>query len=325
MGIDARLIEAGDLDAVAARVEAIFGNRGVGLTDTIGSSFSTGNHGSYGGEDGDARLARIAEDILSGGRTFDNVRSSVDRLAANGQETSVSFPRLREGAEGAHVRDLQGQLQRAGYQIDVSGTYDEATRNAVRAFQGQLGLETDGEVGLETWRAFNTNAASPLANRPRQSMSTAPSSQAGEHPDSVLPPLAPHDFAELSHRRRQASAQMEEALARQAAARTRLESNTEVQLGDIGRQFDASRFDGLSELSGAGLGRNPRDAGRMHRRLRDQEGEQRGRVDASRTEQLAGLQAMATEARRARDEAHNMIDAEGARRRAELARVAGGA
>lgn len=324
MGIDARLIEAGDLDDIAARIEAIFGNRGVSLTPE--QAFTTGNYGSFGAETREERLARMAGQVAGGDRGFDDVRRSVDRLAAQPAPSGGgSLPKLQDGSEGAHVRDLQRQLQRAGYSIDASGTYDEATRNAVRAFQGHLGLETDGVVGQETWREFNTNPASPLSNRPHQQSSTAPSSQAGQHPDSVLPPLAPHDFAELSHRRRQATSQMEEALARQAAARTRLESNTEVQLGDIGRQFDASRFDGLSELSGAGLGRNPRDAGRMHRRLRDQEGEQRGRVYAGRTEQLAGLDAMATDARRARDETHNMIDAEGARRRAELARVAGGA
>jgi len=58
---------------------------------------------------------------------------------------------LREGSEGPDVRTLQSILDARGYgELETSGTFDPATTAAVRGFQQEAGLQTDGVVGPET-------------------------------------------------------------------------------------------------------------------------------------------------------------------------------
>jgi len=58
---------------------------------------------------------------------------------------------LREGSEGPDVRTLQSILDARGYgELKTSGTFDPATTAAVRGFQQEAGLQTDGVVGPET-------------------------------------------------------------------------------------------------------------------------------------------------------------------------------
>jgi N-acetylmuramoyl-L-alanine amidase len=63
----------------------------------------------------------------------------------------VEQVQLRRGADGAAVRDLQERLARAGSLVAVTGTFDDATEHAVRAFQDARGLYVDGVCGPETW------------------------------------------------------------------------------------------------------------------------------------------------------------------------------
>jgi N-acetylmuramoyl-L-alanine amidase len=58
---------------------------------------------------------------------------------------------LRQGAEGADVEALQERLKRYGYELPVSGRYDETTRLVVTAFQRHfrprlVSGEADGET-----------------------------------------------------------------------------------------------------------------------------------------------------------------------------------
>ena len=68
---------------------------------------------------------------------------------------------LRRGDEGDDVRVIQYYLAviAAFYDtvptVDISGTFDEATENAVIAFQRVFGLTPDGIVGRDTWRDLN--------------------------------------------------------------------------------------------------------------------------------------------------------------------------
>jgi N-acetylmuramoyl-L-alanine amidase len=59
------------------------------------------------------------------------------------------------GHVGPEVEDLQRRLGDLGHACpDDLGVFDQATRAAVRAFQQSRGLEADGQVGDDTWRAL---------------------------------------------------------------------------------------------------------------------------------------------------------------------------
>ncbi len=63
-------------------------------------------------------------------------------------------PELREGAQGAAVKDLQGLLQADGVPVSVDGQFGSATTAAVEALQSTRGITADGIVGPETWQAL---------------------------------------------------------------------------------------------------------------------------------------------------------------------------
>lgn len=69
----------GDIHAARSRVDDIFHNRNVDL-----------GTGARQGEGGQERIDRIAQAIVSGERTFGDVRQSVDRLAGNADHTRAS-------------------------------------------------------------------------------------------------------------------------------------------------------------------------------------------------------------------------------------------
>ncbi|MCQ2450313.1 MAG: peptidoglycan-binding protein, partial [Clostridia bacterium] len=73
-------------------------------------------------------------------------------------EIERKYPKvLRLGDVGGGVRVLQYYLAFIGYfnpalpPIPITGTFDEATRDAVFAFQKNYGLKVDGLVGRNTW------------------------------------------------------------------------------------------------------------------------------------------------------------------------------
>lgn len=62
----------------------------------------------------------------------------------------------RLGDQGPAVRDIQDRLAALGFESgdDQRGVFGEGTREAVVSFQKAKGLETDGVVGPDTWRAL---------------------------------------------------------------------------------------------------------------------------------------------------------------------------
>jgi peptidoglycan hydrolase-like protein with peptidoglycan-binding domain len=58
------------------------------------------------------------------------------------------------GARGLAVRDLQKALTTAGFTVDLDGIFDEATEQAVAAFQRAVGLVVDGIAGPKTFAAL---------------------------------------------------------------------------------------------------------------------------------------------------------------------------
>lgn len=63
---------------------------------------------------------------------------------------------LKIGSAGADVATLQDRLVVLGYLGTQSGSFDADTDAAVRAFQAEFGLGTDGIVGGATWAALGT-------------------------------------------------------------------------------------------------------------------------------------------------------------------------
>ena len=68
--------------------------------------------------------------------------------------SSQPMPTLSFGSSGVAVRALQRLLVSNGYAVRVDGIYGALTETAVKAFQNQQNLATDGVVGQQTWRAL---------------------------------------------------------------------------------------------------------------------------------------------------------------------------
>jgi peptidoglycan/xylan/chitin deacetylase (PgdA/CDA1 family)/glycine betaine/choline ABC-type transport system substrate-binding protein len=77
-------------------------------------------------------------------------------------------PTLGVGSAGAPVESVQARLTALGYAATATGTYDEATRRAVEAFQADAGLVTTGAVDPATARVLASSKA------PRSSGHLAP-------------------------------------------------------------------------------------------------------------------------------------------------------
>ena len=66
------------------------------------------------------------------------------------------MPTVRQGDRGAAVTKLQELLTAASYEVGaVDGIFGGKTREAVRAFQSDMGLKVDGIVGRKTWAVLD--------------------------------------------------------------------------------------------------------------------------------------------------------------------------
>jgi peptidoglycan hydrolase-like protein with peptidoglycan-binding domain len=74
---------------------------------------------------------------------------------ATSPEGAVDLPVLRFGTHGPAVTRLQTRLQALGfYSGALDGIFGAQTENAVRAFQQDVQILTDGIVGPATWTAL---------------------------------------------------------------------------------------------------------------------------------------------------------------------------
>lgn len=62
---------------------------------------------------------------------------------------------LKKGSSGTQVRQLQEQLNKNGFQLDVDGKFGDKTQAAVREWQKKSGVGVDGKVGRETLGSFS--------------------------------------------------------------------------------------------------------------------------------------------------------------------------
>ena len=86
--------------------------------------------------------------------------------------TSLAAPLLRRGAEGHDVHVLQENLKRLGYEVELTDVFDDATYEAVSAFQRDEGITANGTVDRETWRSLKSRVAE--TKKPQPSASPPP-------------------------------------------------------------------------------------------------------------------------------------------------------
>ena len=73
-------------------------------------------------------------------------------------QTETAYPTLRKGDKGDFVKKLQTALNKLGYDLGkwgIDGDFGSQTEKAVKAFQKDVGIGTDGVVGEKTWTALN--------------------------------------------------------------------------------------------------------------------------------------------------------------------------
>ena len=108
-----------------------------------------------------AHGAALAIDGIFGPLTAGAVRAfqSSNGLRVDGIVGNATWPALivevASGSSGDAVRGVQSQISiRADGWVTINGVFGPETDNAVRSFQGDIGLSVDGIVGPETWNAF---------------------------------------------------------------------------------------------------------------------------------------------------------------------------
>ena len=73
--------------------------------------------------------------------------------------SSGGYPTTRKGDKGIYVLVLQDALNAVGFSTQMlDGIFGDRTLNAVRRFQADNNLTSDGIVGCNTWRALTNKA-----------------------------------------------------------------------------------------------------------------------------------------------------------------------
>ena len=70
------------------------------------------------------------------------------------KKPKITYPELRQGAQGDLVDQLQMFLRRDGSNVKISGVFNGGTMSAVRAFQKRHDLPVTGIVDSATWAAL---------------------------------------------------------------------------------------------------------------------------------------------------------------------------
>ena len=94
-------------------------------------------------------------DGVAGYKTL-NILYSKNALSASTSVSagSTTYTALSQGDKGTLVVEMQEMLQELGYLSEVTGTYDDATVEAVKNFQRRNDLTADGKAGPETQKVL---------------------------------------------------------------------------------------------------------------------------------------------------------------------------
>ena len=97
--------------------------------------------------------------------TVDGKAGPATQRVLFGSKSNITYPSMREGEEGASVRNLQYTLYELGYYDgSIDGKYGPTTADAVRAFQIQNKLSpVDGVAGSATLSRLYSAQAVPAS------------------------------------------------------------------------------------------------------------------------------------------------------------------
>ena len=115
------------------------------------------------------------------------------RKAGLNVDEEKNTPTLRRGNKGEAVEELQAILNaKFGFDLEIDGDFGKATETAVKEFQKQHNLTSDGVVGPKTWKALGVtgNANPPADNGNNEIKPSEP-----EQPQTITIPLV--DWQEI--------------------------------------------------------------------------------------------------------------------------------
>ena len=95
----------------------------------------------------------LMADGIAGANTFRVLLSGSAVRAGTAPDPVIppaTYVTLRSGASGEAVRALQAQLASLDYSVDITGSYDSRTVQAVRSFQSVNRISVDGVAGVRT-------------------------------------------------------------------------------------------------------------------------------------------------------------------------------
>lgn len=76
-------------------------------------------------------------------------------LLVSAGNLSCAEAAYHQGDQGQDIASIQGQLNALGYNVgNVDGDFGDATANAIGNFQRDRGLDVDGVIGADTYRAL---------------------------------------------------------------------------------------------------------------------------------------------------------------------------
>lgn len=180
---------------------------------------------------------------------------------------------------------------------------------AGKATFGDVRQRLDGKAGSAAQTAKSWSATSPANGGPKY--------------PTELPGLSAADFADLAARRRAASSGLEEAMARRAAGSAEIGAAHKSLLDRIKTTYADARGAGMQDLGGRGMAFQPRGAGQMLKKFRNQEASSVADAEADKASRMAALARMVEDARRSRDTEFASIEADEVRRRSDLSRLIG--
>lgn len=153
----------------------------------LGSKYDTGYFGSLTLEAVKKfqKDHNLKVDGIAGKKTLEKLLNSADSSQKTGSSTTIKTyiakpGTLRLGDKGKEVADLQKKLKDKGYyKGSATGIFDQATKDAVKAFQKACKISVDGVVGPQTVLHLNktqtalTNAQSQYTKPDKKALMAA--------------------------------------------------------------------------------------------------------------------------------------------------------